>query len=160
MKGLQNPYWKDIMLSFWVEVFKPKGFLSHIEKTWFFSWEHRLYIWKAFKSHIEKILCYSFKLKYLNQKIFLSHIERTWFFSWEHRVYILMSFKSHILKKKNQVSSEFAWVARVPGPGSPKFGRAVTTAGLLLNPDRSSHQVDRVPDRPVKPSRVLKQCYQ
>jgi len=28
-------------------------------------------------SHIEKILYYPFKLKYLNQKDFLSHIEKT-----------------------------------------------------------------------------------
>ena len=42
----------------------------------------------GFKSHIEKISCYPFKLKYLNQKVFLSHIEKTWFFSWEHSVYI------------------------------------------------------------------------
>jgi len=34
-------------------------------------------------------------------------------------------------EKKNQVSF-----------GSPGFGRAVVTAGLLLNPDRSSHRVD------------------
>jgi len=27
-------------------------------------------------------------------------------------------------------------------PGSPGFGQAVATAGLLLNPDRSSHRVD------------------
>ena len=33
--------------------------------------------------------------------------------------------------------------------GSPGFGRAVATAGLLLNPDRSSHRVDRVPSRPA-----------
>jgi hypothetical protein len=50
----------------------------------------------GFKSDIKKILCYPFKLKYLNQKIFLSHTEKTKFFSWEHIVYILMGFKSHI----------------------------------------------------------------
>jgi len=38
--------------------------------------------------------------------------------------------------------------------GSPGFGRAVATAGLLLNPDRSSHQVDRVPGRPAGPSLI------
>jgi len=27
-------------------------------------------------------------------------------------------------------------------PGSPGFGRAVATADLLLNPDRSSHRVN------------------
>jgi predicted SPOUT superfamily RNA methylase MTH1 len=30
-----------------------------------------------FLSHIEKILCYLFKLKYLKKKSFLSHIEKT-----------------------------------------------------------------------------------
>jgi hypothetical protein len=34
-------------------------------------------ILKSFLSHIEKILCYAFKLKYLNQKSFLSHVEKT-----------------------------------------------------------------------------------
>ena len=61
-----------------------------------------------------------------------------------------MGFKSHIWKKKKKkpglvrVSSGFARVTRVPGrpAGSPGFGRAVATAGLLLNPDRSSHRVD------------------
>ena len=57
-----------------------------------------------------------------------------------------MGFKSHIWKKKkkkNRVSSGFAQVTWVPGrpAGSPGFGRAVSTAGLLLNPDRSSHRV-------------------
>ena len=44
-------------------------------------------------------------------------------------------------KKKNRVLSGFA---RVPGQpaGLPGFGRAVATAGLLLNPDWSSHRVD------------------
>ena len=32
---------------------------------------------KVFLCHIEKILSYSFKLKYLNQKDYLSHIEKT-----------------------------------------------------------------------------------
>ena len=44
----------------------------------FFSCEHRVYILKGFKSHIEK-----------NK-----------FFSCEHRVYILKDFKSHIKKIK------------------------------------------------------------
>ena len=33
MKGLQIPHSKDTMLFFQVEIFKSKGFLSHIEKT-------------------------------------------------------------------------------------------------------------------------------
>jgi len=62
-------------------------FKSHIEKTYLFSWEHRIYIRKDFKSNIEKILCYP-----------LSHIKKTKLFSWEHRVYIWKGFKSHIEK--------------------------------------------------------------
>jgi hypothetical protein len=43
----------------------------------------------------------------------------------------------HLKKKKK------SGLVRVrPGPGSPGFGRAVATAGLLLNPDRSNHRVD------------------
>ena len=53
-KGLQILHWEYSMLSFLVKVFKPKDFLSHIEKTWFFSYEHRVYILMGFKSHIEK----------------------------------------------------------------------------------------------------------
>ena len=73
------------------------GFKSHIEKTKLFSWEYRVYIQKGFKSHIEKILCYPFKLKYLNQIDFYFTLKKHNFF-WEHRVHILMSFKSHIKK--------------------------------------------------------------
>jgi hypothetical protein len=128
------------MLSFEVEIFKPKGFLSHIEKTWFFSWEYIVYIQKGFKSHIEKILLYPFKLKHLNQKIFLSHIEKTWLFSWEHKAYILMGFKSHIWKKNtgSHPGSLRSWV----NAGSLGFDWTVAPAGLLLNPDRYSHWVD------------------
>jgi hypothetical protein len=46
------------------------------------------------------LVCYPFKLKYLNQKEFLSHIEKTLIFSWEHKVHILKGFKSHIEKNK------------------------------------------------------------
>jgi len=35
---------------------------------------------KVFLFHIEKILSYHFKLKYLNEKSFLSHIEKHNFF--------------------------------------------------------------------------------
>jgi hypothetical protein len=57
------------------------------------------------------------------------------------------------LKKKNRVSFGFA---RVPGwpTGSPGFGRAIATAGLLLNLDQSSHRVDRVPGRPAGPGLI------
>jgi hypothetical protein len=56
-----------------MEVYILMGFKSHIKKTYFFFCEHRIYILKGFKSHIEKILCYYFKLKYLNQKVFIPH---------------------------------------------------------------------------------------
>ena len=46
------------------------------------------------------ILCYPFKLKYLNQKFFYPTLKKRNFFSWKHRIYILMGFKSHIWKKK------------------------------------------------------------
>jgi hypothetical protein len=49
-----------------------------------------------------------------------------------------MDFKSHIWKKKKKPGL----VLVRPGPGSSWFGQAVVTAGLLLNPDRSSHQID------------------
>jgi hypothetical protein len=82
--------------------------------------EQRVYIRKGFKSHIEKILCYPFKFKYLNQgffyltlkkhDFFLRNIEYIYerasnptlkkhnFFSWEHGVYMRKGFKSHIEK--------------------------------------------------------------
>jgi hypothetical protein len=46
-----------------------------------------------------------------------------------------MGFKSHIWKKTKKTKTGSR-------PGSPGFGRAVATAGLLSNPDRSSHRVD------------------
>jgi len=45
-----------------------------------------------------------------------------------------MGFKSHIWKKKKPGHVRVR-LGR-PGPRSPGFGRAVATAGLLLNPDR------------------------
>jgi hypothetical protein len=57
------------------------------------------YFKSFFLSHIENILFYPIKLKYLNKKkSFLSHIKRTQLFSCEHKIYILMGFKSHIKK--------------------------------------------------------------
>jgi hypothetical protein len=49
----------------------------------------------------------------------------------------------HLKEKKNRVSSGFVWVTRVMGrpTGSPGFGRAIATACLLLNPDRSSYWI-------------------
>jgi len=45
-----------------------------------------------------------------------------------------------------------------PGSGSThrvaRFGRAIVTAGLLLNPDRSSHQAGRVPGQLARPGQV------
>jgi len=51
------------------------GFKSHIEKTWILSCEHKVYILMSFKSHIKRILCYYFKLKYLNQKVLICHFD-------------------------------------------------------------------------------------
>jgi hypothetical protein len=67
-----------------------------------------------------------------------------------------MGFKSHIWKKKKKKKKPGLVRVRPghPGSGSTGFGRAVSTAGLLLNPDRSSHRVDRVPGRPAEPGRV------
>jgi hypothetical protein len=67
-----------------------------------------------------------------------------------------MGFKSHIWKTKNRVSSGFARVAWVMGrpAGSPGFDRAVAPTGLLVNPDRFSHWVNRVPGRPAGPDWV------
>jgi hypothetical protein len=48
-----------------------------------------------------------------------------------------MGFKSHIWKKKNKKTGSRPGLAESPG-----FGRAVATAGLLLNLDRSNHRVD------------------
>ena len=56
-----------------------------------------------------------------------------------------MGFKSHIWKKKktrSRLNSSGSPGFRVDLQGRPGFGRAVATAGLLLNPDRSSHQAD------------------
>ena len=44
-----------------------------LKKYNFFSCEHKVYILKGSKSHIEKILCYPLKLKYLNQIVFILH---------------------------------------------------------------------------------------
>jgi hypothetical protein len=52
-----------------------------------------------------------------------------------------MGFKSHIWRKKKRVSSGFARVMGRPAR-SPGFDRAVALAGLLVNPDRSNHQVN------------------
>ena len=56
------------------------GIKPHIEKKYFFCWEHRVYIQKGFESHIKKILCYPFKLKYLNQKVFYPTLKNIIFF--------------------------------------------------------------------------------
>jgi len=45
------------------------------------------------------LVCYSFKLKYLNKNVFLSNIEKTQFFSYEHKVLrnILKEFSALLL---------------------------------------------------------------
>ena len=52
----------------------------------------------------------------------------------------------HLKKKKKKKTGSRS--------GSPGFGRAVATAGLLLNPDRSSHWGDRVLGRPAGSGRT------
>jgi hypothetical protein len=54
------------------------------------------------KSYIEKILCYPFKLKYLNQKVFYPTLKKRGFFSWKYSVYIWKGFQSFKLKYLNQ----------------------------------------------------------
>jgi hypothetical protein len=83
------------------------SFKSHIEKTWIFSCEHRVHILMSFKSYIKRILCYSFKLKYLNQKIFHPTLKKHNFFLKNIEYIYTNRFQiSHL--KKNRVS-----------PGSP-----------------------------------------
>jgi len=53
-----------------------------------------------FLSHIENILSYFFKLKYLNQKSFLSHIEKTQFFFMNIEYIYINGFQISHLKNK------------------------------------------------------------
>jgi hypothetical protein len=121
--------------------------------------KHRVYIRKGFKSHIEKILCYPFKLKYLNQKVFyptlkkklyLSHLALDYlriFTSIADWRYILMSFKSHIWRKKiigSRSGLPGSWVDQVlpgccpgrsfikPGPVQP-LGRPARSGLITRN---------------------------
>ena len=57
-----------------------------------------------FKSNIKKILCYSFKLKYLNQKVFHSTLKKKSNFFLENIEYIYTNrFQiSHLKKKKKK----------------------------------------------------------
>jgi hypothetical protein len=82
----------------------------------------------GFKSHIKKILCYPFKLKYLNQKVFYPILKKHNFFSWEHRVYIPMGFKSHIWKKKKKGLDRVS--SRSPGSRVDPLGRPGLTGSL------------------------------
>jgi len=87
-----------------------------LKKDNFFFWEHRVYIRKGFKSHIEKILCYPFKLKYLNQKVFLSHIEKNNIFLGNIEYIYTNGFQiPHLKKKKTGSWPGLASVARVTG---------------------------------------------
>jgi len=56
----------------------------------------------------------------------------------------------------SDLSPGLARVSRVMGrpAGSTGFCRVIVLAGLLLNPNRSSHRVDRVPGRPAGPGPV------
>jgi hypothetical protein len=57
-----------------------KKIIPHWKNITFFLCEYRVYILKGFKSHIEKILCYHFKLKYSNQKVFYPTLKKHNFF--------------------------------------------------------------------------------
>jgi hypothetical protein len=115
-------------------------FKSHIEKTQLFSWKHIIYIRKGFKSYIEKILCYLFKLKYLNQNFFYPTLKKHNFF-WEHKLYILMGFKSHIWKKNTRScpglpGSTWSWLTRLVERGLPGccLGQSFIKSELVQQP--------------------------
>ena len=54
----------------------------------------------GFKSYIKKILCYPFKLKYLNQKVFFYHTLKKHNFFPGNIEYIYIGFQILYLKKK------------------------------------------------------------
>jgi hypothetical protein len=58
------------------------------------------YFKRFFLSHIEKMLFYRIKLKYLNKKRFLSYIEKTQFFSCEHKVCVCVCVLMGLIMKK------------------------------------------------------------
>ena len=80
------------------------GFKPHIEiKNIYFFFEHRVYIRKGFRSYIEKILCYLFKLKYLNQKVLYPTLKKHNFFLGNIE-YIYEKVSNPILKKYYVIS--------------------------------------------------------
>ena len=111
------------------------SFKSHIEKTQFFSCKHRIYILMGFKFHIKKILCYPFKLKYLNQKVFYPTLKKKKIFFIETQSIYTNGFQiPHLKKKKHRVLARSR-----PGNGLTRWvDRVVALTGLLTNPDRSS----------------------
>jgi hypothetical protein len=60
--------------------------------------------------------------------------------------------RKNTFRKKNRVSTGFCRVARVTGQPNKSIGfcRVFAYPGLLTYPDRSSHQIDRVPGRPAQ----------
>ena len=116
------------------------SFKSHIEKTQFFSCKHRIYILMGFKFHIKKILCYPFKLKYLNQKDFYPTLKKKKIFFIETQSIYTNGFQiPHLKKKKHRVLARSR-----PGNGLTRWvDRVVALTGLLTNPDRSSPRVDQ-----------------
>ena len=105
------------------------SFKSHIKKKYIFLLGTWSIYTNGFKYHIKKILCYFFKLKYLNQTL-----KKHNFFLGNMSVYTNGFQISHLKKKKNTRSRS--------GHGLTGFGQVVTPAGLLTNPDRSSPRVD------------------
>jgi hypothetical protein len=63
-----------------------------------------------------------------------------------------MGFKSHIWEKK-KIGSRPGSLGS-PGFRVPRVWPGCCHNGLLLNPDRSSHRVDRVPGRPAGPGQA------
>jgi hypothetical protein len=59
------------------------------------------------------------------------------------------------IEEKQHLKNKTPGLVRVrSGHGSTGFCRAIAPASFLLNPDRSSHRVDRVSGRPTGPGPV------
>jgi len=47
---------------------------------------------------------------------------------------------------RRKITFEKKNIGSRPGHGSPEFGRVIALAGLLINPNWSSHQIKRILD--------------
>ena len=87
----------------------------------------------GFKSHIKKILCYHFKLKYLNQKVFHSTLKKHSFFLGNIEYIYTDGFQiSHLKKKKNESRPGHGLTRRADRVWPGRY-----TGRSLTNPDRS-----------------------